>query len=80
MTMTGTPVLVRKGMTRKQRRLTLIGLALAVLGARGRRWCSTALNDNPSSSSTRRAEVVGEECRRLSARFRLGGLVEAGSA
>ena len=32
MTMTGTPVAVRKGMTRKQRRLTLIALALGVLG------------------------------------------------
>ena len=64
-------------MTRKQRRLALIGGALGVLGARGRRWCSSRCATR-SCSSTSPTEVAAKRAR-ARPRIRLGGLVEPGS-
>ncbi len=76
MTITGTPVLVRKGMTRKQRRLTLIGLALGVLGiAAGLVLYALSGSITLFQSPT---DIV-EKNLPPGSRMRLGGLVETGS-
>jgi cytochrome c-type biogenesis protein CcmE len=76
MSTTGTPVLSRGGMTRKQRRLTLIGIALAVLGlAAGLVLYSLSGSITLFQSPT---DIV-EKNLQPGARMRLGGLVEAGS-
>ena len=76
MTMTGNPVLARKGMTRKQRRLTLIGLALGVLGlASGLVLYALSGSITLFQSPT---DIV-EKAIQPGTRLRLGGLVEAGS-
>ena len=76
MSTTGTPVFVRGGMTRKQRRLTLIGIALAVLGlAAGLVLYSLSGSITLFQSPT---DIV-EKNLQPGARMRLGGLVQAGS-
>lgn len=76
MTMTGTPVAVRKSMTRKQRRLTLIALALGVLGiAAGLVLYALSGSITLFQSPT---DIV-EKNLAPGARMRLGGLVETGS-
>jgi cytochrome c-type biogenesis protein CcmE len=76
MTTTTGPVPARRGMTRKQRRLTLIGLALAVLGvAAGLVLYALSGSITLFHSPT---DIV-EKNVQPGQRIRLGGLVETGS-
>lgn len=76
MTTTTTSPLPRRGMTRRQRRLTLIGLSLAVLGlAAGLVLYALSGSITLFHSPT----DVMEKNLQPGQRFRLGGLVEAGS-
>ncbi len=76
MTTTTSPAPARRGMTRKQRRLTLIGLALAVLGvAAGLVLYALSGSITLFHSPT---DIV-EKNVQAGQRIRLGGLVETGS-
>jgi cytochrome c-type biogenesis protein CcmE len=75
-TMTGNSPTARKGMTRKQRRLILIGFALGVLGLA----CGLVLYALSGSITLFNSPTdVVEKSLQPGTRMRIGGLVEAGS-